>query len=339
MLTTRSRSLARASALTRFLLCIGLSVCSLSPSRSVAQDKGVVAAASAFTQAQQAELSGDHARAAELFELADRIAPTPEALRSATRARLAAGPLVAAADNAEELLRRYPNDEAARELADKALAEARPALMRLTLQCSEPCTVIVDGLAAALSALNTQVVYLTPGAHQLTLGFEQGLERSLRLSGAAGESRTLRVARPSPSKLAAPSAPTESPAATAGTSVATTSAASGQRDADPTRGLRPAYFWVAAGLTVVTGGVALWSGLDLLESRDDFEADATPTRAQFEEGEKKDLRTTVLLGATGALLVGTATLAAFTKFRSNKRASASLQLGPQGAGLSYRSSF
>ena len=48
-------------------------------------------------------MSGDLARAAELYELADHIAPTPEALRNATRSRLAAGQLVAAATHAEEL--------------------------------------------------------------------------------------------------------------------------------------------------------------------------------------------------------------------------------------------
>src|SRR5205085_10940242 len=75
-----------------------------------AEDKAVLAAATAFSQAQQAELSGNHERAAELFELAHHIAPAPEALRSATRARLSAEQLTSAASDAEELLRLYPND-------------------------------------------------------------------------------------------------------------------------------------------------------------------------------------------------------------------------------------
>ena len=149
MLKTRFSSLLRVRTLTQVSCLAGMVWLTVGCSLSFAQEQDVVAAASAFTRAQQAELSGQHARAAELFELADRAAPTPEALRSATRARLAAGQTEAAAGNAEELLRRYPDDQTSKELAERVLAEARPQLMRMTLQCSDPCTVVVDGLAHA----------------------------------------------------------------------------------------------------------------------------------------------------------------------------------------------
>ncbi|MEY4512275.1 MAG: hypothetical protein RLZZ450_4397 [Pseudomonadota bacterium] len=316
-----------ASQIARLVLALVLVAVTVTTTR--ADDKSVVAAAGAFEQGQQAELSGNHERAAELFELADRIAPTPEALRSATRARLAANQLAAAAGNADELLRRYERDAASRDLAVQVLTRAKPELTRFTFQCSDPCTVVVDGLATAVLALRTQVVYVTPGQHNVVLGFEGDLTRGLRLSGAAGEARTLKVARPPPA-----------PAVAAGASNQA-AAGSANHSGLSARRLRPAYFWVAASLTVATGAVALWSGLDLLKARDEFKSSASPTRAQFTDGEDKDLRTTVLLGATGALLLTAATLGVFTDFHygSDTRRSASLDLDQHGARFTLRGSF
>jgi hypothetical protein len=304
------------------VLALALSVCT-----ARADDKSVVAAASAFEQGQQAELSGNHERAAELFELADRIAPTPEALRSATRARLAADQLAAAAGNAEELLRRYEKDASSRELAQQVLTRAKPELTRFTFQCSDPCTVVVDGLAIAVLPLRTQVVYVAPGSHNVALGFEGDLNRGLRLSGSGGEARTIKVGRPPAPPIASGAS---KPAGAAGS----------QDDARASRlRLRPVYFWVAASLTVATGALALWSGLDLLKARDDFKASEAPTRAQFEDGESKDTRTSALLGVTGALAVGTAALAYFTDFQGERRQTASLSVDTHSAQLTLRGSF
>jgi hypothetical protein len=305
-----SSQLARLTQVVLVFVCFAVTV-----TTARADDKSVVAAASAFEQGQQAELSGNHERAAELFELADRIAPTPEALRSATRARLTANQLAAAAGNAEELLRRYERDAGSRELAEQVLARAKPELTRFTFQCSDPCTVVVDGLATAVLPLRTQVVYVTPGQHNVVLGFEGDLTRGLRLQGAAGEARTIKVGRPPPAPVVA----------------ATASGPAVNNDARDTgfsarRRLRPAYFWVAASLTVATGAVALWSGLDLLKARDDFTSSASPTRRQFSDGEDKDTRTTILLGATGALLLTTATLGVFTEFRGSRRRAANTRM-------------
>src|ERR1700748_2721708 len=97
-LTPRSRlrlSLAAAA------LAFGLSTITVS---GTARADDVSGAANAFSRAQKAELSGDFASAAELYELADGLAPAPEALRSALRSRKSAGELDLAAVHAEELL-------------------------------------------------------------------------------------------------------------------------------------------------------------------------------------------------------------------------------------------
>lgn len=295
--------------------------------RVSAEDKGVVAAANAYGQAQQAELRGDHDRAAELFELADRIAPTPEALRSATRARVAAGQLALAAGNAEELLARYESDDTSRELAESVLDKARSELTRYTLRCSHPCTIVADGFATGVGARDTQIIYLAPGTHQLEVGFGQDATQSVELTGSAGESRTLSVARP----LQAPK-PVVEPEPSV------------ERASEPAparaHGISPAYFWTAASLTVVAGGLTLWSGLDLLSARDDYEAKAQPTRADFEDGESKDRRTSALIGATSVLAATTVTLAFFTRFRSaDRRTQPSLSFDGRGAQLQLSGRF
>ncbi|MDB4972104.1 MAG: hypothetical protein JWN48_445 [Myxococcaceae bacterium] len=299
------------------------------PSAAAAEDKSVIAAASAFTQGQQAELSGNNERAAELFELADRIAPTPEALRSATRARFAAGQLSSAAADAEELRRRYHDDPQSRELAERVLSRARPELARFTFECSEPCSVVVDGFAAGLVPLKTQVVYVSPGSHELVIGFAGDVTRGLRLQGSAGEARTIKLARPVSGALG------KSSSTPADSSLKTST--SRER-----RGLSPTYFWVAAGTTVVAGALTLWSGLDLIHARDDFKSNPRPTRSEFDDGESKDRRTSVLIGATSALALSTAALAVFTDFSGERRErmpSASLSVDGHGARLSYGSRF
>jgi hypothetical protein len=322
--TTARRQLVRVSAcLLAWAVPAAAPVGWLAHAR--AEDKGVVAAANAYAQAQQAELRGDNDRAAELFELADRIAPTPEALRSATRARLAAGQLALAASDAEELLARE-SDEASRTLAESVLQRARPELSRYTLQCSAPCTVVADGLATGVSARETQIVYLTPGTHELEVGFDAAATQSVKLTGAAGESRSLSIARPA--RAAKPlddeALPSEE------------SAPEPRRS----RGLSPAYFWTAASLTVVATGLTIWSGLDLLQARDDFKANPQPTRGDFEDGESKDRRTNALIGVSSVLAVGTATLAVFTRFRHpEQRTQAALSFDGQSAQVRVRGRF
>lgn len=282
-----------------------------------AQQAGdVAAAANAFAQAQRAELSGDHARAAELYELADRIAPTPEALRNATRAWLAAGRHVSAASLAEELLRRYSQDATSRELAEEVLQRTRPLLGRFSVQCADPCTLLVNGLAVGTEARTTHIVYLEPGPHNLTARFEGGETHSARVDARASETTQLALAPPATPFAPASTSGADAPENEAGAPAPEASASrSKDAEAKSRSGLHPAYFWSGLGATLGVGAVTLWSGLDLLDARDAFKADDNPTRAAFEDGERKDLRTSILIGATAALAVGTAVLGVFTDFR------------------------
>lgn len=324
VLPYRTASFLRASA--RCVLACLVAVTSVAwLGRACAQENGVVAAANAYAQAQHAELKGDHDRAAELFELADRIAPTPEALRSATRMRLAAGQLALAAGDAEELLIRYESDAPSRELAEQVLAKAKPELTRYTFQCSDPCTVVVDHLAIAVAPQKLQIVYVAPGSHDVELGFADEAVHRVKLTGAAAEARTIKVARPAaPQKQLAKVESTDTR----------------EEPIVRKRGLSPGYFWTAGALTVVAGGLTIWSGLDLLNARDDFKASPSPTLKQFHDGEDKDRRTSILIGATSVLAVTTVTLAIFTRFHpQEKRTLASVSFDGHAAQLTLNGKF
>src|SRR5689334_8807843 len=150
-------------------LSVGL--CTLTVAGTALADD-VSGAANAFSRAQKAELSGDFASAAELYELADGLAPAPEALRSALRSRKAAGELDLAAVHAEELLERYPNDAKSTELANATLDEAAKKLMRYEVACQPgACTLLVDGGAAGADAKQKHVLYLAPGHHDVIASF------------------------------------------------------------------------------------------------------------------------------------------------------------------------
>jgi hypothetical protein len=317
-----------APAMAKHLVSVLLTAACLAlatPRTSRAQSD-VVAAANAFEQAQRAELSGESARAAELYELADRMAPAPEALRNATRMRLAAQQPVAAATHAEALLRRYPDDAESQALAEEVLRRTRPELGRVTVRCAVRCTVVVDGLASATVYAREHVTYVQPGEHALEARFEDGGVTSLPVKIGAGESSELEAVHVPP-----PPPPVDAPASvdTSSVSVSNDTVASKKR-------LSPITFWVLGGATLAVGGISLWSGLDLLSARDDFKSDKTPTRKAFNEGESKDLRTSVLLGGTAALAAATVVVALFTDFDGP---SPSVAFDEHGARLGLRGAF
>ena len=280
------------------LLSVTLVLC-LGPLPARADD--VMAASQAYSQAQEAELAEQFGRAAELFELANRIAPAAPALRSAVRARLSAGQLAQAAEGAEELLRVYPGDADSASLANEVLDQARPELGRLSVHCSEACSLVVDGLAATTHAAVNHVVYLSAGDHQLRAALADGNKVERILTLVAGATMTITLSSEPPPTL--PDEPVPSDAPPAPPSV---------RVEPPAKkpSISPVVFYVSAATTAAVGGITLWSYWDLVSARDDYRA--TPTRAGFDDGEGKDTRTTVLGALTGALLATTGVLAFLT---------------------------
>jgi hypothetical protein len=293
-----------------------------------ARAEDVGGAARAFSQAQEAMLGGDAARAADLYELADELAPSAPALRNAARARLAAGHLAMAATNAAALLRRYPSDKDSREIAEAILARLSPQLAQLNVTCSLACTVLVDGKVITSQSREQHAVFLQPGARTVTASFDGERKSSKQITATAGQATDVRLdapPRPVASK-AATSNPANAPAVT--------------RRSEPVKSSKGGLsrWWTLGGgvVTVGLGTATALSGMATLSSRDDIRAAVTAgdeARAMtlYDTGREQQSRTNILLGATVAAGVGTIILSVFTNW-SGERKEANVALVPSSTG-------
>jgi hypothetical protein len=295
-------------------------------------------AAKAFSQAQEAMLSGDIARAADLYELADELSPSAPALRNATRARFAAGHLAMAATNAATLLRRYPSDKESREIADAILAKLAPQLAQLDVTCSTPCTLLIDGKVVVSVAGEQHSLFSQPGGRSITAVFEDGRKTTNQITGLANHITTVRLEpKPVPARPAAP-IPAEAPRPTGGRNLPAREAS------EAPHGL--SRWWVIGGGAVTLGlGVATTlSGLSTLSTRDqirDAVAAGNSASAQmlYANGRDQQTRTNVLLGVTIASGVATGVLAVFTNWAGRSERDLAVLPRRDGASVVYRSAF
>ena len=296
-------------------------------------------AAKAFSQAQEAMLSGDIARAADLYELADELSPSAPALRNATRARYAAGHLAMAATNAATLLRRYPSDKESREIADAILAKLAPQLAQLDVTCSTPCTLLIDGKVVVSVAGEQHSLFSQPGGRSVTAVFEDGRKTTNQVTALANHITTMRLEpRPVPAKPAASSPAREAQRPADGGS-------HGPREASgASHGL--SRWWVIGGGAVTLGlGVATTlSGLSTLSTRDQIRdavaaGNAASAQMLYDTGRDQQTRTNVLLGVTIASGVVTSALAVFTNWAGRSERDLALLPSRDGAALVYRSAF
>ena len=293
----------------------------------VASAQDVQAAAAAFGRGQQAQLRGDYARAAEMFELADRAAPSPEALRSAIRNHVQAGHAARAATLSTHALERYPDDEATRTLAEQTLAETTETLARLTVRCDPACALTVDGRAVGLEAREETTIFVDPGERAVQATWSDLEPARGTVTAVAGESARLalegRAAEPEPEPVEVAAVEVDPPA-----------------DPEPAPpaappgggGITPVVFFVGAGLTALGAGLSVWSGLETLSARDAYVE--SPTRAGYENGVGLETRTNVLLFSTLGLAAVTAVLAIFTDWDDDS-ADVSLTVSPHGAFASF----
>lgn len=260
-------------------------------------------AAKAFSQAQQAMLANDPARAAEMYELADDLAPSAPALRNAARARLAAGHAATAATLAAQLLQRYSNDKESRSVAEAILSELSPKLAQLEVSCSEPCTITLDGKAASSTKpRSSHVVYAQPGARTVAATFDADREAKTQITALAGASKRLELAappRPAPTEAARPAAPAP---------VIVAPSDKDEPSSPPvraSRGIGRKWFVIAAAATVAFGAGATLRGLATLDTRDEITSavergDSTAAQSLYDKGKSQQLQTNLLLGATAA---------------------------------------
>lgn len=312
--STRARTLALA-LIASVSLPSGLSSTSAAQTSQERQ-----AAAEAFDRGTTSLLAEDFGTAARWFEMANNLAPAAPALLQAIRAHQRAGNELRAGTLALRLVERFPDAGAAVEEAQSILNTVRRQFFLVEVVCDEECAVELDGTLQAHPAF-----FLEPGrAHRVGASFANG-NVSEEVQGDAGEQRTVRMVAPEGSAQG----PTPEPGSTTVTDSEWTrrtatppeGGATG-RDEDEGGGIHPAGFLTTLGLTLGAAGVLVWSGMDTLSARDEYEEVAARERAEgngfdeasalLDEGQSKELRTNVLIGATAGLAALTVVLAIVT---------------------------
>lgn len=277
-----------------------------------AQDaEDLQAAAEAFQQGQRAQVRGDFAQAAEMFDLANHTAPSAAALRSAIRMHQSAGHHAAAATRAAHALTTYPEDAATVQLANEVLAGCGPLLGHLIVRCDPACSLTVAG--RAVSGSTTEVsLYVDPGAHELRATWgDRALARSVETTAGSEHPVTLALADAPAASIAGPvsgetgsgeTGSGESGSVETGTGTTTAGASSG--------GVSPAFFAIAAGLTVASLATAIGVGVDMLSARDAYVL--MPTETGWSNGVGRETATNALIGTTIGLAAVTLVLALVT---------------------------
>ncbi|MEZ4409556.1 MAG: hypothetical protein R3A52_24250 [Polyangiales bacterium] len=305
-------------------LCVALAAPAALAQPAPAQGNNVAAAAAAYEQAQQAQLSRDYARAASLFELADRAAPSPAALRSAIRNHQAAGQRARAATLALRARARDGADPQSAQLAESVLAESTPQLARVRVACAPECALTVDRLVAMQGRAASHELFVDPGAHTLGFDWDGRPSRSPDQTVTAGQLIDLSVEAP-PAEVAPPPTPEPTPEPTP-VVVAPPTPPPPQPPPRARRPLPPAVFWSGLAATAVAGGVLVWSGLDTLSARDAYAQQ--PTESGYNDGVGRETRTNVLIGVTAALGVATAVVGVFFTEWGGGRSGASAWVAP-----------
>jgi hypothetical protein len=285
------------------------------------------AAQASFVEGQRAFRSNDYRHAAESFEEAYRRAPHYAPLWNAGRAWHRAGDLARAANLYARYLREAPPAAPDRDRALEALKELQPRIGRIDVHATDVSEVTVDG-----DRVDGDAVYVVPGAHVVEGKTPAHETVRVAQSVAAGEGVSVALvppvasATPAVVEPATPVPPPDSqPPATPRPDAPAPAARTGAK------GLSPVFAIVGGVLTLAAGGVTVWSGLDTSSKKREYLDDQT--QAKYDSGKAAQLRTNVLLGATGALFVATGVTAVFFTNWSGSREGVAVRIGPGGVSL------
>ena len=253
--------------------------------------------------------------AATHFENAFFAAANPAELRSAIRARREGGQLARAATLSAIGQRRYPGETALIKLADETIAEARPKVFEVHATSTLECNVAVDDKVVTTEKLRDYRFFVDPGKHELVFGWTEGRTKRVPIDAKAGATQALTL-EPPPIPVKPP--PVEPPPPVSVTS----------------RPLGPVVFLIGAGLTAAGVGVTVWSGLDAQKNpgtaavRADCVGQGTSC-PEYQQGLSAQLRTNILLAATGGVAALTAVTGLFlTQWSHVERPRTGLQLEP-----------
>lgn len=268
-------------------------------------------AASEYDSGRRAFSEKDYEGAAAHFENAFHDAANASALRSAIRARRKAGQLARAATLANLASVKYAKDAPTAAVVREVIKEAHSKLDRVTLRCTPDCGVAADGRAISLEDGPQAVFYLDPGEHALVVSWSADRNRSQTVTATPGGEDTLTFEAP----VAAPPPPP----------VVAVAPAPSTPEEVKRKPLNPAFFYSAAGLTAVSIGVLVWSGVDAENNpgvaavRRDCVGQGTSC-PEYKAGLSAQLRTNILIGTTAGLGAVAGVLGAFFTDWSGKKA-------------------
>lgn len=304
-MTPRARLVAFSLALACAASPAWAAECALEPA---------VCGRKAFEAGIEAFRGGDFKAAAEHFRAAQGHRAHPVVLFNLALAEAKLGEHLTALEHFERVLAdaELPADLRPKVEEEKAAAERRVGTLEVDVV--EGMQVFVDGAKVEGSPAIARV---NPGSHQVR-ALEQSrvvLDRSVNVR--AGERLHLSVDRTREVVVQSGAPRPDRP------------------DETTSGGPSPVWFYAGAGLTVVLGGITVWSALDTKTAFDDYESDL-PSLSQSEaddrvaKGHRLETRTNVLIGATAAAAVGTAVLGLFVvDWSGGKKSSRTgLVLGP-----------
>jgi hypothetical protein len=268
------------------------------------------AAAEAYDRGTAAYLDEEYSEAAQWFETANRMAPAAPALVQAIRSHQRAENFARAATLALQLQKDYSDDKASSEYAQSVLSDLAPQFVRVDVTCDQDCKLDLDGKLQEFPSF-----FLPPGtSHKLVATFNTGEAEPQTIEGEAGSSRSVEFIAPPP--------PPETP------DPITSKPAPPSEELDR-KPLAPLYTFIGAGLTGALAIGTVISGIDASAGAPDYDKAADKANAAcaagepdcqslydaaqrlLKDGQSKETRTNILIGATAVVGVGTAVIAIF----------------------------
>lgn len=284
--------------------CAAVSMLALAPGAALAADASptpeqIEFAAHEHDLGYRAYTAKQYDEAATHFENAYFAAPNPAELRSAIRARRDAGELARAASLSAIAQRKYPGDAALAKTAEETITLAKPKVYEVRITSPEECNVAVDQKVVAAEKVRDFSFFVDPGKHDLLVGWSDGRTKHVSIDATAGGSQSLSMTPPPipPKPVAPPGGATEGPP-------------------PANKPFGPIVFIVGAGLTAVGAGLTIWSGIDTQNHpgtaavKADCVGQGTSC-PEYQQGLSNQLRTNVLIAATGGVAAVTAVIGIF----------------------------
>lgn len=299
----------RSPVLAAAAVGVSLCLCSGQATAKNPTPQQIKTAAEEFDRGIKAAQAGNFDEAASHFEAADREAPSPDALKAAIRARRDAKQGARASTLAALALARYSSNADLTDFAKSVLGQFSSGLHKVAISCKPECLLVVDNKLIPAEAAAETTLYLDPGKHTVSAGWNEK-NQSKDLAATAGGTSALSFAPPKDEPAPKPSTTASSeppPAETSSTSLST--------DRPPKGGLSPAFTYVGIGLTVALGGATIWSGLDAQSNPGPDKVKEKcvglgESCPEYKDGLAKQQRTNILLAATGGTAVLTGLVAA-----------------------------